>query len=173
MPALTAAMERWTIMARPTYPISGRPATLSASRRPRQPACNRLAVRSATCFSRTASRAFTPSPKSVWWARTEESLQRVGVDYVIGRGSYGACARGRVIGDSDGFLKLIFRRPDMKLLGVHAIGEQATELVHVGLIALLAGSSVDEFEEACFNIPTLGMLYKTAAMDAVVAISRV
>ena len=97
----------------------------------------------------------------------------MGVDYVIGRGSYGACARGRVIGDSDGFLKLIFRRPDMKLLGVHAIGEQATELVHVGLIALLAGSSVDEFEEACFNIPTLGMLYKTAAMDAVVAISRV
>ena len=103
---------------------------------------------------------------------TEESLQHMGVDYVIGRGSYGACARGRIIGDSDGFLKLIFRRPDMKLLGVHAIGEQATELVHVGLIALLAGSSVDVFEEACFNIPTLGALYKVAAMDAVIAATR-
>ena len=103
---------------------------------------------------------------------TEESLRRAGVDYVIGRGSYGACARGRIIGDSDGFLKLIFRRLDMKLLGVHAIGEQATELVHVGLIALLAGSSVSVFEEACFNIPTLGALYKTAALDAIIAGTR-
>jgi NAD(P) transhydrogenase len=100
---------------------------------------------------------------------TEESLQRAGVDYVVGRGSYGACARGRIIGDLEGFLKLIFRRADMKLLGVHAIGEQATELVHVGLMALLTGSSVGLFEEACFNVPTLGTLYKTAALDATLA----
>jgi NAD(P) transhydrogenase len=57
----------------------------------------------------------------------------------------------------------------MKLLGVHAIGEQATELVHVGLIALLGGCSVSVFDEACFNIPTLGSLYKTAALDALTA----
>jgi NAD(P) transhydrogenase len=99
---------------------------------------------------------------------TEESLRRDGVDIVIGRGSYAASARGRIIGDSEGFLKLIFRRSDMKLLGVHAIGEQATELIHIGLIALLAGSSVDVFDEACFNIPTLGALYKTAALDAII-----
>ena len=92
-------------------------------------------------------------------------------DYIY-RGSYGASARGRIIGDADGFLKLIFRRFDMKLLGVHAIGEQATELVHVGLIALLAGCSVSVFDEACFNIPTLGALYKTAALDAIVTATR-
>jgi NAD(P) transhydrogenase len=103
---------------------------------------------------------------------TEESLRQAGIDYVIGRGSYGASARGRIIGDSDGFLKLIFRRFDMKLLGVHAIGEQATELVHVGLIAMLAGSSAGLFDEACFNIPTLGALYKTAALDAIIAVTR-
>jgi NAD(P) transhydrogenase len=100
---------------------------------------------------------------------TEESLRTAGVDYIVGRGLYGACARGRIIGDTDGFLKLIFRQLDMKLLGVHAIGEQATELVHVGLIALLGGCSVSIFDEACFNIPTLGALYKTAALDALTA----
>jgi NAD(P) transhydrogenase len=100
---------------------------------------------------------------------TEESLRRANVDYVVGRGSYGASARGRIIGDLDGFLKLLFRRDDMKLLGVHAMGEQATELVHVGLMVMLAGGSADIFEEACFNIPTLGALYKVAALDALTA----
>jgi NAD(P) transhydrogenase len=98
---------------------------------------------------------------------TEESLAQAGVDYIVGRGPYFSSARGRIIGDSDGFLKLLFRRHDLKLLGVHVIGEQATELVHVGLMALLTGSSVDAFDEACFNIPTLGALYKVAALDAV------
>jgi NAD(P) transhydrogenase len=97
---------------------------------------------------------------------TEESLERAGVDYIVGRGPYFSSARGRIIGDSDGFLKLLFRRHDLKLLGVHAIGEQATELVHVGLMALLTGSGAEVFDEACFNIPTLGALYKVATLDA-------
>src|ERR1700688_4560665 len=97
---------------------------------------------------------------------TEESLERAGVDYIVGRGPYLSSARGRIIGDSDGFLKLLFRRHDLKLLGVHAIGEQATELVHVGLMALLTGSGAGLFDEACFNIPTLGALYKVATLDA-------
>jgi len=54
----------------------------------------------------------------------------------------------------------------MKLLGVHAIGEEATELAHVGLMALLTGSGAGGFDEACFNIPTLGSLYKVGALDA-------
>jgi NAD(P) transhydrogenase len=57
----------------------------------------------------------------------------------------------------------------MKLLGVHAMGDQATELVHVGLMVMLTGGSADIFEEACFNIPTLGALYKVAALDALTA----
>jgi NAD(P) transhydrogenase len=97
---------------------------------------------------------------------TEEALKHAGVEYVVGRGPYFSSARGRIIGDSSGFLKLLFRREDMKLLGVHAIGEQATELVHVGLMALLTGAGADMFDEACFNIPTLGALYKVAALDA-------
>jgi NAD(P) transhydrogenase len=97
---------------------------------------------------------------------TEESLERSGISYIVGRAPYFSSARGRIIGDSDGFLKLLFRRHDLKLLGVHVIGEQATELIHVGLMALLTGSGAGVFEEACFNIPTLGALYKVAALDA-------
>ena len=65
---------------------------------------------------------------------TEQSLQQKGVAYVVGRCPYDASARGRIVGDSNVFLKLIFRRGDMRLLGVHALGEQATELVHIGLV---------------------------------------
>lgn len=98
---------------------------------------------------------------------TEESLKHSQTNYVAGRAHYATSARGRIIGDEHGFLKLLFGRDNgMKLIGVHAIGEQATDLVHIGLMAMLAGSSIDIFDEACFNIPTLGALYKTAALDA-------
>jgi len=97
---------------------------------------------------------------------TEESLTLEGVDYVVGRANYRDNARGRIIGDLDGFLKLLFRGADMKLLGAHIMGEQATEIVHIGLMALLAGSTADVFVEACFNAPTLGALYKSATIDA-------
>jgi NAD(P) transhydrogenase len=102
---------------------------------------------------------------------TEESLKKQGVDYVVGRARYQDNARGRIIGDLDGFLKLLFRRGDMKLLGVHIMGEQATEIVHVGLMAMLAESTADIFVEACFNAPTLGALYKAATIDAMLAAS--
>jgi len=97
---------------------------------------------------------------------TEDSLRQNGVDYVAGRAFYEHNARGRIIGDCDGILKLLFRRQDMRLAGIHAIGEQATELVHVGLIAMLSNCTAHVFEEACFNIPTLGQMYKVAALDA-------
>ena len=103
---------------------------------------------------------------------TEEALERAGVEYVAGRAPYARSARGRIIGDTDGFLKLLFRRSDMRLLGVHAMGEQATELVHVGMIALMTSASADLFDEACFNVPTLGALYKVAAFEASLAVRR-
>jgi NAD(P) transhydrogenase len=103
---------------------------------------------------------------------TEESLQKQGVDYVIGRANYEDNARGRIIGDRDGFLKLLFRRKDMRLLGAHIMGEQATEIVHIGLMAMLADGTADVFVEACFNAPTLGALYKSATVDALLQCSH-
>jgi NAD(P) transhydrogenase len=108
-------------------------------------------------------------PEASMVGETEESLKRAGIDYVVGRGFYNSSARGRIIGDTEGFLKLIFRRADMKLLGVHVIGEQATELVHVGLMAMMTDMGVELLEAACFNVPTLGTLYKTASLDAMAA----
>ena len=97
---------------------------------------------------------------------TEESLKKSGVDYVVGRTRYEENARGQIIGDKAGFLKLLFRKSDMKLVGVHVIGELATEVVHIGLMAMLTEQTAEIFVEACFNVPTLGMLYKTATIDA-------
>jgi NAD(P) transhydrogenase len=97
---------------------------------------------------------------------TEESLKKKGVDYVVGRSDYSDNARGQIVGDKGGFLKLLFQRSDMKLVGVHVIGELATEVVHIGLMAMLFGGTANVFVEACFNVPTLGMLYKTATLAA-------
>jgi NAD(P) transhydrogenase len=97
---------------------------------------------------------------------TEESLKKKGVDYVAGHARYEDNARGQIIGDEDGFLKLLYRRADMKLVGVHVIGELATEIVHIGVMAMLTDSTAEIFVEACFNVPTLGMLYKAATLVA-------
>jgi NAD(P) transhydrogenase len=105
-------------------------------------------------------------PEASMVGDTEQSLQGRGVDYIVGRAHYARNPRGRIIGDDFGFLKLLFRREDRRLLGVHVIGEQATELVHIGLIALLRDGDAELFTSACFNYPTLGDLYKTATYDA-------
>ncbi len=97
---------------------------------------------------------------------TEESLIEQKVPYIAGRASYSANARGQIIGDNEGFLKLLFRSSDMKLLGVNVIGEGATELVHVGLTALLMDADADLFINSCYNYPTLSDLYKYATYDA-------
>ncbi|MET0580822.1 MAG: Si-specific NAD(P)(+) transhydrogenase [Pseudoxanthomonas sp.] len=97
---------------------------------------------------------------------TEEALREAGVDYVAGRWLAKDSPRGCILGDEHGMLKLLFRRSDLRLLGVHVIGEQATETVHVGMIAMLADGDADLFNRACFNFPTLGDLYKYATYDA-------
>ncbi len=131
----------------------------------------RRAMRYALGLGVPESSSFLPNgiytiPEVSMVGETEESLQKRGVEYVVGRAGYDGNARGRIIGDLEGFLKLLFRKQDMKLLGVHIIGEQATEVVHIGLMALLSGCSAEIFMEACFNAPTLGALYKNATVDA-------
>jgi NAD(P) transhydrogenase len=99
---------------------------------------------------------------------TEQTLEEKGVAFVAGKALYRENGRGAIIGDRDGFLKLLFRREDMRLLGVHVLGEQASEVVHVGLVALLSEGGFDLFNRACFNYPTLGVLYQRAAYDAAI-----
>ncbi|MGZ8311006.1 MAG: Si-specific NAD(P)(+) transhydrogenase [Allosphingosinicella sp.] len=105
-------------------------------------------------------------PEASMAGETEAALRQQGVDYIVGRADYRDLPRGQIIGDQTGFLKLLFRREDMQLLGVHVVGEQATELVHIGLVALLAEAGAELFNRACFNYPTLGDLYKYATYHA-------
>ena len=98
---------------------------------------------------------------------TESALVKREAAYVVGRARYESNVRGRIIGDAAGFLKLLFDRNDGRLLGAHVIGEHATELVHLGMMAMLAGFTAEVIAEACFNTPTLGELYASAAFDAI------
>jgi NAD(P) transhydrogenase len=98
---------------------------------------------------------------------TEEELTAAGVPYEIGKAHYKEIARGQIIGDSSGLLKLIFQRDLRDLLGVHIIGENASELVHIGQAVLAFGGTLDYFVDTVFNYPTLAECYKTAAFDGI------
>ncbi len=104
--------------------------------------------------------------------KTEEELTREGVPYEIGRAFYKEIARGQIVGDLDGLLKLIFNRNTLELLGVHIIGDGATELVHIGQAVLTYGGKVDFFVHNVFNYPTLAECYRTAALDGINRLAR-
>ncbi len=99
--------------------------------------------------------------------RTEEELTDEGVPYEIGKADYREIARGQIIGDNAGLLKLIFHLETRELLGVHIIGEGATELVHIGQAVLAVRGKIDYFINTVFNYPTLAEAYKTAAFDGI------
>ncbi|HVX94486.1 MAG TPA: Si-specific NAD(P)(+) transhydrogenase [Polyangia bacterium] len=96
---------------------------------------------------------------------TEEELKAKGVDYEVGRARYEHNARGQIIGEMDGTLKLLFERATRKLLGVHIIGDRATELIHIGQMVMTTGGTIDVFIDSVFNFPTLAELYKYAAYE--------
>ena len=96
---------------------------------------------------------------------TEESCKEKKIEYCVGRARYANNARGHITGDTAGMLKLIFSPNDKKLLGVSIIGENATELIHIGMMVLDNGLTINEFIEQVFNYPTLSEMYKYAAYD--------
>jgi NAD(P) transhydrogenase len=98
--------------------------------------------------------------------RNEEELTRDGVPYEFGIARYREIARGQIIGDTIGMLKLLFHSHSRELLGVHVIGEGATELVHIGQAVMAHGGKLDYFIDTVFNYPTLAECYKVAALAA-------
>ena len=96
---------------------------------------------------------------------TEAACREKKIDYEVGRAKYANNARGQIVGDLTGLLKLIFRRDSKRLLGVQILGESATELIHLGMAAMEAGATIDTFIERVFNYPTLSEMYKYAAYD--------
>jgi len=98
--------------------------------------------------------------------RNEEELTRAGIPYEVGVARYREIARGQIIGDTVGMLKLLFHIETRELLGVHVIGEGATELVHIGQAVMAHGGKLDYFVDTVFNYPTLAECYKVAALAA-------
>jgi NAD(P) transhydrogenase len=97
----------------------------------------------------------------------EEELTAKGIPYEVGKAYYKEIARGQILGDTIGMLKLIFHRENHKLLGVHIIGEGASELIHIGQTVMAFNGTVDYFINTVFNYPTLAECYKTAAFDGI------
>lgn len=94
------------------------------------------------------------------------------IDFEVGRTSFTNNAKARICGFADGFVKLVFRVSDKRLLGVHIVGELASELVHLGQFVLREGGTIDEFIHATFAVPTRSEAYKYAAYDGLVRLER-
>ncbi|SPL90221.1 Soluble pyridine nucleotide transhydrogenase [[Actinomadura] parvosata subsp. kistnae] len=105
-------------------------------------------------------------PEISFVGKSEDELTREKVPFEVGISRYRELARGQIIGDSYGMLKLLVSSEDRRLLGVHVFGTQATELVHIGQTVMGCGGTIDYLVNAVFNYPTLAESYKVAALDA-------
>jgi NAD(P) transhydrogenase len=97
--------------------------------------------------------------------QNEEQLTAARIPYEIGMARFDEIARGHIAGDTEGMLKLLFHRETRKLLGVHVIGESATEIVHIGQAVMALGGTIDYFRDTVFNYPTMAECYKVAALE--------
>ncbi len=105
-------------------------------------------------------------PEVSYIGETEESLQEKGVDYIKGHGRYSMNPRGQIVGETGGLLKILFDRETLRVLGIHIVGQGASELVHIGQAFLYEGTTAVEIAETIFNYPTLSDLYRHAALKA-------
>jgi NAD(P) transhydrogenase len=105
-------------------------------------------------------------PEISFVGRTERELTDDQVPYEVGLARYRELARGQIVGDSYGLLKLLVAPDDRRILGVHVFGTAATEIVHLGQALMALGATVDYLVDAVFNYPTLTEAYKVAALDA-------
>ena len=96
---------------------------------------------------------------------TEEQLTQEKIPYEVGRARYAELAKGQMLGDEQGLLKLLFDPNSLKLLAVHIIGDRASEIVHIGQAILTMGGTIEYFRDTVFNYPTLAEAYKVAALD--------
>jgi NAD(P) transhydrogenase len=121
----------------------------------------------ATSFSDLLPYGVYTIPEISVVGKTEQQLAGQSVPYETGIARFREIARGQILGETDGLLKLIFDRDTRELLGVHVIGEGATELVHIGQAVIAHGGKIDYFVNTVFNYPTLAEAYKVAALNGI------
>jgi NAD(P) transhydrogenase len=123
-------------------------------------------------FGAHATNSASPLPYGVYTipeismiGKTERQLTEEKIPYEVGIARYEELARGQILGDQTGRLKLLFDPRNLKLLGIHIIGEGATELVHIGQAIMNTGATIEYFRDTVFNYPTLAEAYKVAALN--------
>jgi NAD(P) transhydrogenase len=131
----------------------------------RQAACDAFAVESVSVLGELPYGIYT-IPEISFVGKTEEELTAAAVPYEVGVSRYRELARGQILGDMHGLLKILVCPNTRNLLGVHVFGTGATELVHVGQAVMSLGGTVDYLVDAVLNYPTLTEAYKVAALDA-------
>jgi NAD(P) transhydrogenase len=97
--------------------------------------------------------------------RTEEDLTAAKVPYEVGQARFQELAKGQMLGLQGGLLKVLFHRESLAVLGVHAFGESAAEIIHIGQAAMALGGTIEYFRDTVFNYPTLAEAYKVAGLD--------
>jgi len=103
---------------------------------------------------------------------TEEQCRDRGIAHEVGRAYFRNNARGQIIGDTKGMIKLVFDPASLALLGVHIVGENASELVHIGMMVMQIGGTINAFIDGVFNFPSLSDAYKYAAYDGLGNVAR-
>jgi len=153
--------------------VIGFPALASVSmEQGRVAVCHAFAFGYKRAVSRTMPYGIYTIPELSGVGETERSCRERGLDAVVGRAPYANNARGKIAGDTEGLTKLVVCARTRKLLGVHVVGENATELVHIGQAVLHLEGTVDLFIDMVFNFPTLAESYKYAAYDCLNALAQ-
>ncbi|HEU5033916.1 MAG TPA: Si-specific NAD(P)(+) transhydrogenase [Mycobacteriales bacterium] len=153
--------------------VVGPPALASVSmEQARVAVCHAFALPFKTAVDAVPPLGVYTLPELASVGASERSARDAGVDCAIGRATFSGNVRATIAGDTEGFLKLVFRRDDRRLLGVHIFGDHAVDLVHHGQAVLHFGGSIDYFIDATYNVPTLTEAYKYAAYDGLARLSQ-
>jgi NAD(P) transhydrogenase len=146
--------------------VIGPPALASVSmEQGRVAACRAFAIPFKDTVDPAAPFGVYAIPEIAMVGLTEEAARAQGIDCEVGRGRFSRNTRARIAGATEGMVKLVFRRGDRLLLGVHILGDVAAELIHLGQMAVSLGRTIDYFIHATFNVPTFTEAYKYAAYD--------
>jgi NAD(P) transhydrogenase len=109
--------------------------------------------------------ASTTIPEISMIGKTEQELTEAKVPYEVGIARYDELAKGQMVGDETGMLRILFHVDTLKVLGVHAIGESATEIIHIAQTALTLEGTIEFFRDSVINYPTFAEAYKVAALN--------
>jgi NAD(P) transhydrogenase len=145
--------------------VIGFPALASTSMEQGRLAANHMFATAGTLDPRLLPYGIYTIPEISMVGATEETLTQEKVGYEIGIAKYEELAKGQMLGDEHGMLKILFSPKDQQILGVHIIGDRAAEIIHIGQVAMAVNAPLQFFRDTVFNYPTLAEAYKVAALD--------